>query len=67
MSISKFAHGPVTETLGWMMGKLLKFPVQKLAKTDNNVEHRKQITGYFPKVHIILNAESLALAKIFLI
>ena len=53
MSISKFAHGPVTETLGCMMGKLLKFPLQKLAKTDNNVEHRKLITGYFPKVHIL--------------
>ena len=49
ISISKFAHGPVTETLGWIMGKLLKFPVQKLANTDNNVEHRKPITGYFPR------------------
>ena len=48
MSISKFAHGPVNETLGWMMGKLLKFPLQKLANTDSSLEHRKPIAGYFP-------------------
>ena len=34
---------------------------------DDNLEDRKQITGNFPKVHIFMNAESLALAKTFLI